>query len=170
MGARGAKPLPTKILQLRHSKDATYRKREPMPAPGVPDFPAWLDAEVRPVWDFLCTELAAIGILAKLDGLALGRYVRLHQRWVKAESFIKQYGETYPLKNKEGDVYGFQAFPQTYIASNLAAQLHRLEHSFGLSPSARAGIGLLNAAAGKIYADTDPTAKKSKQRFFRDSA
>jgi len=81
-----------------------------------------------------------MGVLTRIDGNALSRYCRLWARWRKAEAFIDQRGDMYPLKDESGKVRCFQQWPQVAIAGKLALQLTRLEQEFGMTPSARARI------------------------------
>jgi P27 family predicted phage terminase small subunit len=99
-----------------------------------------------------------MGVLTKADGNTLSRYCRLWSRWRKAEAFIDQHGEVYPLKDDAGNVKCVQQWPQVAIANKLAQQLTRLEQEFGLTPSARARLQL--APAGAAVPDHD------KSRFF----
>lgn len=141
MGLRGPKPTPTKILELRGSRvPKLQRRNEPQTALEIPPCPTWLDEEGHAVWARLTQQLYELGVIAAIDQHALGRYVQLFQRWRKMETFVKQYGETYPVKDKLGAVVSFQVFPQVYLAGHLSAQLQKLEDSFGMSPSSRARV------------------------------
>ncbi|MCO6436912.1 MAG: phage terminase small subunit P27 family [Phycisphaerae bacterium] len=155
MGRRGPAPTPTPLLKLRGSKRVT-RKREEQEVrgpDGVPDRPDWLDEDAGMAWDHLVPLLEVMGVLTRVDGNALGRYCRLWSRWRKAEQFIDQRGEMYPIKTDDGAVKCFQQWPQVAIANKLATQLTRLEAEFGMTPSARARIQLApqkqEAASGK---------------------
>lgn len=141
MGKRGPKPTPTNILKLRGSWRGKTRPTEPQPPRDKPACPAWLAKTDRPLWRRLTAQLAEMGVLTKLDQHALGRYLVLFQRWQKMEAFITQYGESYPLKNKKGEVIGFRLFVQVKLAQDLADQLLKLEQHFGMTPSARASLG-----------------------------
>ena len=170
MGRRGPPPTPGPLLLLRNSRALEKRKNEPTGTPGIPECPDYVEEGMRCMWDFLCAELSSMGILATIDQMALGRYVVLHARWQKMERFVKQYGETFPMKDAEGAVVNFQVFPQVYLANNLAAQLSRLEQQFALTPAARAGIGLLNARAEKTQGASGSKATKEKTRAFRGAS
>lgn len=142
MGRRGPAPTPTDILKLRGSTLVTKRRQahEVRGPDGTPDSPDWLDDAGRDVWDQLVPLLESMGVLTRIDGHALGRYCRLWTRWRKAEGFIDQHGEMYPLKDEAGRVKCMQQWPQVAIASKLAQQLTRLEQEFGMTPSARTRI------------------------------
>ena len=64
----------------------------------------------------------------------------------------------YPIKNDAGKVKCFQQWPQVAIANKLAQQLTRLEQEFGMTPSARSRIQLMQGAAPAPYSD--------KSRYF----
>ncbi|MCC7291476.1 MAG: phage terminase small subunit P27 family [Phycisphaerales bacterium] len=144
MGRRGPAPTPTNILKLRGSTLVTRQReaREVQAPTGVPDPPAWLDADARAAWDELLPMLDGMGVLSRLDGHALGRYCHLWARWRKAEEFIRERGEMYPIKDDAGQVKCFQQWPQVAIAHRLAQHLTRLEQEFGMTPSARARLQL----------------------------
>jgi len=160
MGRRGPAPTPTPILKLRGSKRVT-RKREAGEVcgpEGTPDRPDWLDDDAAKVWDHLVPMLDGMGVLTRIDGNALARYCRLWTRWRKAEAFIDDRGEMYPLKDDNGKVKCFAQWPQVAMASKLALQLTRLEQEFGMTPSARARIQL---------APQKQEAGRGKARFFQ---
>lgn len=142
MGRRGPPPTPTPILRLRGSKLVYQRDKqtEAKGSPGVPDCPDWLDEDGKAAWEQLVPQLQSMGVLTRIDGNALARYCKLWARWRKAEAFIDQHGEVYPLKDEKGKVKYLAQFPQVNIAANLAQQLTRLEQEFGLTPSARTRI------------------------------
>ncbi|MCK6466351.1 MAG: phage terminase small subunit P27 family [Phycisphaerae bacterium] len=144
MGRRGPAPTPTHLLKLRGSTLATRKReaREVKPPSGPPDPPAWLDADARAAWDELLPMLEGMGVLTRVDGRALSRYCHLWARWRKAEAFIAERGEMYPIKDDDGQVKCFQQWPQVAIAHRLAQQLTRLEQEFGMTPSARARLQL----------------------------
>lgn len=84
--------------------------------------------------------LQGLGVLAETDGNAMARYCENFVRWRKAIKHIQQYGESYPLKDKNGTVKCFNPWPQVVSERNLAVSLLRLEQEFGLTPAARTRI------------------------------
>ena len=127
---------------MRGSGLVTKRReqREAKAPAGAPDAPVWLDADSKAAWDALVPQLDGMGVLTKVDQNALGRYCRFWARWRKAEQFIDQHGDMYPLKDDQGRTKCFQQWPQVAIAAKLAQQLTRLEQEFGLTPAARTRI------------------------------
>lgn len=169
MGRRGPPKTPTRILKLRGSPVAKQREKSAVQVPSKkPTCPRWLDKDARAVWHLLIPQLAAVGLVTKLDRNALTMYCRLFSRWVQAEKFLQERGTSHPLRRvtKDGDgkerviVVGFQIFPQVREADSLASQLLRLEQNFGLTPSARAS---LQTSVEKKQDD-------GKARFFKDGA
>ena len=162
MGKRGPAPTPTNILKLRGSTLVTQRRlqNEVKGPTGNPECPDWHDEDAKAMWEKLIPQLSAMGILTKVDGNALARYCRFWSRWRKAEDFITERGEMYPLKDDQGNVKCFQQWPQVAIAHKLSQQLTKLEQEFGMTPSARARIQLT----------TDPATESrshDKGRFFK---
>lgn len=160
MGRRGPPPTPTPLLTLRGSTLSTRgrREREVQGPDGVPRCPDWLDDDDRAAWKHLVPLLNAMGVLTRIDGNALARYCRLWSRWRKAEDFILEKGEMYPLRDENGAVKYFQPWPQVAIAHRLASQLTRLEQEFGMTPSSRSRIQL---------PERRKTADHDKARFFQ---
>ena len=161
MGRRGPAPTPTPILQLRGSTLVSKRrqKNEAQVPAGAPDRPDWLDEDARKMWDHLLPMLDGMGVLTRVDGNSLARYCRLWSRWRKAESFIEEKGDMYPLRGDDGQVKCFQQWPQVAIANKLAQQLTRLEQEFGMTPSARARLQVAPTATGMTGS--------AKSRFFQ---
>ncbi len=159
MGRRGPPPTPTESLKLRGSTLVTKRRQrsETKGPSGIPTCPDWLDGDGKTMWKTLVPLLEGMAVLTRIDGNALARYCRLWSRWRKAESFIDQHGEMYPLKDDSGKVKYMQQWPQVAIANKLAQQLTRLEQEFGMTPSARSRIQIERRSGEKDH---------GKARFF----
>ena len=142
MGNRGPVNVPIPILEARGSwRGRVARLHAPVPPPGRPSCPSWLDKEAKRAWRKLLPELERMGLLARADGQAFARYCQLWSRWVKAEQHLQRYGETYPVKDEAGRVRCFLPWPQVSIANKLNIALCRLEQEFGLTPAGRARLG-----------------------------
>ena len=140
MGRRGPRPTPTAILKARGSWRAKTRKDEPQPAASIPDPPDWLAPVARAFWDQLVPELAALGLLTRVDGFALARYCQFAAEWLEALKFLQQYGHHLVHKNQEGQVHAIVLHPQNTQLVKLDGTLRKLEAEFGLTPSARARL------------------------------
>lgn len=116
----------------------------PAPSPASmnnrPNCPAWLDRDAKGVWRYTVPLLEGMGILTRADRNALARYCQAYARWKRAELFLQKNGDIYPLKDDNGRVRCFIAWPQVAIANKLGQTLTRLEQEFGLTPSARTRI------------------------------
>jgi P27 family predicted phage terminase small subunit len=146
-------------LKLRGSTLVTKRRErsEAKGPSGKPRCPQWLDADAKAVWRQLVPQLQTMGVFTRVDSNPLARYCRLWSRWRKAEAFLDQHGEVYPLKDEGGRVKYLQQWPQVAIAGKLAHLLTRLEQEFGMTPSART----------RIQVDPQPAEDSSgKSRFF----
>jgi P27 family predicted phage terminase small subunit len=154
MGQRGPKKTPTKVLELRGSWLAKHRKpHEPAVQAGIPVRPAYLDEEERQVWKTLVTRLHKAGLLATIDGEMLGRYCVLRSRWLKALEWVRQHGDSYPIRDQAGHLVTFRVYPQTRQLTALHESLCRIEASFGMSPSARAALGALHGLEAQAHKD-----------------
>jgi phage terminase small subunit len=89
---------------------------------------------------------------------------QLSLRWQEAEGHIREHGSTISLCNAEGRPIGEGLSPSVKIADGLADKLLRLEQQFGMTPSARASLGILLATQGTHGTGKDAT--KDKTRFF----
>lgn len=142
MGRRGPKPLPTSILEKRGSWRAKSNRNEPVPPPGPPECPEWLDEDAKALWAEVTPLLIYMRLLTKADRQAMTRYCLFWSRWRQAEMFIQKFGESYPVKDDKGRIKCFMPWPQVAIANRLAQQLLRLEQEFGMTPSARSRLDL----------------------------
>lgn len=161
MGQRGPAPTPTPLLRLRGSTLVTQKReqREVKGPQGKPSCPNWIDDEAKDAWKQIVPLLEQMEVLTRIDRNALSRYCQLWARWKKAEQFIQKHGDTYQLKDDSGKTKCLMQFPQVSIAHKLAAQLTKLEAEFGMTPSARSRIQLMDSSKlGDPY--------DAKARFF----
>ena len=148
MGQRGPAPTPSAVLKLRGTLRPDRVFDEPEPPEGVPECPDWLSDEAKQAWDQVAPDLAATGLLTRLDANALARYCTMWARWRKAEDFIAQHGEVYTLKDANGSARCVMQFPQVAIAHRLSLALTRLESEFGMTPSGRSRIHVQPPSTG----------------------
>src|SRR3990167_10138657 len=141
MGQRGPKPTPTKILALRGST-LVKRRKEPAVETGKPSVPGYLSASERQTWRRLTGHLERAGLLAKLDGDMLGRYCVLHGQWLRAVLFVSVHGQSYVTMDLAENT-NYKLYPEVKLIAGFHKDLARIEASFGMSPSARAGLGAL---------------------------
>jgi P27 family predicted phage terminase small subunit len=136
MVARGAKPLPTKLKLIR----GTLRKdranpREPAVHSEIPRCPAELSAAAKKEWRRIAPELAALGLLAKIDRSALALYCDAYARWLEAIAALQQYGVV--IKSPSG--YPIQS-PYVAVANKAGEQVRLMLAEFGMTPAARSRV------------------------------
>ena len=135
MGKRGPKPKDAKLL---HSWRKKLRADAPMTA-GKLKKPSNLKGNAKKKWLEITSQLEQMGISGAADSTALTRYCELWSWYRENIKFIKKYGQTDTLTNKNGDDY-IVARPEVNTALKFAVLFAKLEDCFGLTPSARAGL------------------------------
>jgi len=160
MGRRGPAPTPTHTLRLRGSWRGDANDAEPPSIKGRPRCPQWLDAKARHAWRQIVPMLEQMRVLSKVDLHALTLMCRTWSQWREAQEFIMQHGETYPVKDKEGQPRYLKQFPQVTIANHCAARLTRMFQEFGMTPSARSRITALDSVSKGAEKDA------GRARFF----
>ena len=153
MGNRG--PIGKTDEELKLSGSRRARKCVKVePGEGVGRCPAWLDAESRETWTRLSGQLG--DRLHPTDANILARYCRIWARWVECERILESEGMTYTVR-KMGLEDTYRARAEVGIANALAGQLLTLEKELGLTPAARARVGV----PPKVKVAANP-----KLRFF----
>jgi len=134
---KGRKPIPSKIKALRGHPDKRPHaaKGEPAPPPGLPDCPNHLSLEAKGEWARITDELAACGLLTRIDRAALAAYCQAWGRWVQAEQELKK--TSLVVKTTAGNVI---QNPYLSIANKAIEIMYRLLAEFGMTPSARSRI------------------------------
>lgn len=136
MAVRGARPLPTK-LKLMHGTLRRGRSNAHEPALDVeiPRCPVHLSDEAKREWKRTSRELAACGLLTRIDRAALALYCESWGRWVEAEQALRTYGVM--IKSPSG--FPMQS-PYLAIANKAMEQMRMLLVEFGMSPSSRTRV------------------------------
>ncbi|MBL1219127.1 MAG: phage terminase small subunit P27 family [Planctomycetes bacterium] len=147
MGRRGPPPTPTHLLRLRGSWRGEANRNEPEPERGVPECPDWVSEYAKAAWEQLVPLLHDMGVLYLIDGHALVVLCQTWGRWRKAEEFINEHGESYPVRDDNGRVKYLKKFPQVTVAQDCARILNRFFGEFGLTPSARSRIDVSTGAS-----------------------
>lgn len=154
-GKSGRKAKPKAVLELRGSRWAKDRQEVALPPEsGPPPCPSWLEPRAKQTWHRLVKVLHEMRIVGSIDQSALGRYCTLFWRWRDAETRLDT------LKDVTSRTYTSLA----RVTLDYAAMLLRLETEFGMTPSARAALGLTLAKAATHAETDDPT--QDKKRFF----
>lgn len=158
----GRKATPLKLLKARGSWKAKGRVEPPAPE-GKPTLPGYLSPGERRIYRQVVGHLSKMGILAKVDGAQLGRYAVLMQRWHEVRTIVQEQGESYTTPGAGGSLE-YHTRPEARMFLAYHAELARIEASFGLTPSARASIGM-QTSIGKA-AERGDTHEQGKARFF----
>ena len=150
MGGRGPSKTPKEILKLHGSWRANVRGDEPQAekAPPTMRCPSWLQAEAKRAWKKIVKQMGIMGILTYADENLVSRYCETWARWRRANEFIIEKGEGYPVM-RDGKIVSVHKFPQTVVASQLLSELIKMEDRMGLSPGARASLAIENTGRVK---------------------
>jgi len=156
LGRRGPKPTPKPILKLRGAWREKAGPPEPELPPALPEVPPHLTAEAKLEWERIVPQLAAAGLLTRVDRAALAGYCMTWARWVKAEKILAESGEV--LKGEKG----LYQNPYLAVANRALDQMARFLAEFGMSPASRA----------RVSSAKEPERGKDagKARFFNRSA
>lgn len=133
--------------------------QEPVPPPGEPEPPDFLDDRAKAIWTTLVPQLSAIGLARRIDGTDLARYCALLVRWIDSLEFIRKNGSHYVLRAENGRITGHKEFQQNRDLRWLGQQLIALEREFGMTPASRSR---LQVAA----AETSSDRSELKRKFF----
>lgn len=171
MGARGPKPLPANVHQLRGnpSKKAFGALFDEFrPEVEIPDYPSWIWPEAKKEWKRISVELERYGLVSKLDRAALVLYCQAWAKMVwserqlaramklaeearaKAEADGKEYdgGDGIMVKTTNGN---FTYSHHWVVGKHASAEVKRYLDLFGLSPSARSKVQASDNRQGKLF-------------------
>ena len=156
MAVRGARPLPTKLKVVRGTlRQGRTNVHEPALPVEIPRCPAHLRGEARREWKRISRDLAAYGLLTRIDRAALALYCEAWGRWVEAEEALRKYGVM--IKAPSG--FPMQS-PYLAIANKAMEQIRALLTEFGMSPSSRTRVH-----AAPAVDDDDPLRRLMQRRL-----
>ena len=148
-GRSGRKPKPTRLKLLQGNPGhRPLNKNEPMPRLAVPSCPSHLSAEAKKEWHRIAPELAAVGLITRIDRAALAMYCEAWGRWLEAEDALRKYGVM--VKSPSG--FPMQS-PYLAVANKAMEQMRGLLTEFGMSPASRTRISVQEPL------DSDPEAE-----------
>lgn len=155
MTPRGRKPLPTSLKRLRGTFRADRAKgNEPDVPTSIPEPPDWLSPDALTEWRRLAPQLAAAGLLTKLDRAALASYCSAWGDLCEANRTLQQFGSTYVTE--KGAIV---LHPMLKVVERSRQALRAFAGEFGLSPSARTRVD-----AKPVPLDDEDEARR--RRFF----
>lgn len=138
MAKRGPAPKPTKMKLIQ----GTYRpdrsvKNELSPPADVPKCPTFIKGEARREWKRIVPELAALGILSRIDRAALAAYCTAWETVVESHQDIEEQGRT--ILNDKGRMV---QNPNVAIRARAMDMLRMYMSEFGMTPASRARISV----------------------------
>jgi len=151
MGKRGPKPKPTHLKVLEGNPGKRPIVPEPKPRPKPPPCPPHLRAKARAWWKRVVPELHRLGLITLVDWELLAQGADCLQTYQEAQTALTKRGSnTYTTP---GGVH--REYPELKMMRDARAEWIRIVSHFGLSPSARVGLG-------------DPAAKKEDDDWTMD--
>ena len=135
-GRSGRKPKPIYLKVLEGNPGhRPLNKNEPRPRPAVPYCPSHLSKEAQKEWRRIVPELAAVGLITRMDRAALAMFCEAWGRWLEAEVALRKFGVM--VKSPSG--FPMQS-PYLAVANKAMEQMRALLAEFGMSPSARTRV------------------------------
>src|SRR3954464_13983683 len=139
-GGRPRKPATLKLLEGNPGK-RLVSDNEPQPAAlSSLDPPEWLDAEGIEAWEQLAPELARLGLLTVLDRPLFALSCQLH-------SLVRRAGRGSKALTQKSRANGYVAKPQVGQFTQGLNALRQLWAEFGVTATARARLGVVDAEA-----------------------
>lgn len=147
MGKRGPRKQPTKLRLLRGDPSKEGRNAdEPIPPAGPLDPPSHVTGAALEKWNEVAPQLQAMRILTTADRETLARYCLYFEQFVKYAEQVRRGLDVLVIRDDAGKVKYIQSTPAATMFVKLGQSLLRIEQEFGLTPSARAGMSVDNAA------------------------
>lgn len=137
MGLRGPAPQPTAIRQLNGNPSRRpLNEREPKPLLGQPRTPKGLSRRARAEWRVLSEQLLQMGVLAEVDGVALGLLCNDIAELERVQGDLSRTG--YLIKNPGTN--RIRVNPLVQVVSDLSRRVLVGLREFGLSPASRSRV------------------------------
>lgn len=141
MGKRGPQPKPTSAKRLAGNPGKRrLNAREPKSPAGAPAKPAGLSTRAASAWKALSPVLTKMGVLTKIDAIALEALCSCYAQWREARAVIEKDGTTFTVETREQQTV-HRVRPEVAIAVDAEKRLRQWLKEFGLTPSARSGLG-----------------------------
>lgn len=150
--ARGRPPKPREV---RLAEGNPGRRALPEPVLGlgkVLDFPPpdELNEAERAAWEALVPEVSAAGWVDRLDRQLLTTLVQAVALAEMARASVREEGFMLSVYDKDGNAIDRKVNPAVRVQIQANAQVLRIAEQFGLTPSARARLGLAVAKGTAI--------------------
>lgn len=136
---RGRPPKPTTIAILQGDPGKRRRyKIEPVAPDKEPVCPDWLDETAKAEWQHTVGVLRDMGLLSSADQTAIACYCEAWSRYRQAAENVQKYGAVILSPEKKFPMVS----PYHSIMRTAMKDLLALSDRFGLTPSARARLGI----------------------------
>ena len=136
----GRPRIPTALKLIRGTQRADrMNPNEPKPAVDIPPAPAHLSDEARAEWERITPELAALGLLSRIDRASLAAYCEFWADFVQACAMCatKEGQDRKVIKAATGTLI---ENPYYTIKKRSAELMHKFATEFGLTPASRTRI------------------------------
>jgi len=167
-GTRGPISKPTEEKQLRRTRSAEIVKATPatpvtMTARHIPETPKGLKKKARELREEVWSSPVATVWDSQMDVTAVIRYISSFDEWLTVQKDLKSQG--YSAVGSQGqDVLS----PVVAYARQLESQMSKLEGQLGLTPVARARLGLTLEEAKLTAAHVNKLTPTRRRRAERD--
>lgn len=146
----GPPKTPTHLQLVRgNPSKRAVNKNEPKPPSGVPPTPKHFSKQEKYWFKRMGDELDLVGVITKLDGLALEQMIAAYIEWRTHRDLLEVEGWVYTTTSQTGDKM-IKANPRVGFMDNARKFLNNMMQQFGLTPASRSKVN--TGSAG----DADP--------------
>ncbi len=154
---RTAKPAALKLLQGNRSKanpsDLLAEVQSPAVPVEAPPMPDWLSTDAQAEWARIVPDLLTLGLLSKLDMMALATYCEAVADW---QRFRRMIAEHNAKADGAGDIQTFatgakQISVWRQLANDAEKRANAAGAQFGFSPMARRNLKTTPQGQGELF-------------------
>ncbi len=143
----GRRPKPTEIRRLEGNPGRRpLNDNEPQIESELPPCPEHLSDRAKTVWQELGAELAACGVLTRLDATALELLCSSYALYLENIEKVAQHGAVWVEKG-EGAIPKFCYSPFWSVANRAWKQTQSMLAEFGMTPSSRSRVTAVKSKA-----------------------
>ena len=156
---RPGTPAALKLLQGNRGRenvsDLLAQVASPPVPVGAPPMPDVLSADAVAEWEQLVPALISLGIVSKLDSMALATYCQATADWRRYQRLITKHNAA-SADDLGGDIQTFKTgAQQMHVLRQLANDAEKRANAagaqFGLSPMSRRNLKTSPAAQGELF-------------------
>jgi len=154
---RPSKPASLHLLQGNRSKKNTAGLLAEVQDPGfpvaAPDKPDWLSADASAEWDCVVADLLTLGMICRLDKMALATYCEAVADWKRFRLLIAEHNAK---GDHAGDVQTFatgakQISVWRQLASAAAKEANSIGNQYGFTSLSRRNLKAAPVAQGELF-------------------